>query len=155
MTAKASHLALLNVGELVAPMGSPEIAEFEALLDPVNAVADAAPGFVWRLQDEDGNATSYRLFDDDTLVNLSVWESIETVRAFVYGMHADGAHKRVMRRRDEWFVRLSDPYVVLWWVDAGHTPSVEEAGERLTHLREHGPTPHAFTFRESFPPPGA
>jgi hypothetical protein len=138
----------------VAPPGSPEVAEFEALLDPVNAAADAAPGFVWRLQDEEGNATSFRAFDSDTtLVNMSVWETIEALRSFAYGMYADGAHKRVMRRRAEWFVPMSDPFLVLWWVSAGHVPDLAEAEERLLLLRERGPTERAFTFRESFPPP--
>jgi hypothetical protein len=150
------HLAQVNVGEMVGPPGSPEIAEFEELLDPVNAAADAAPGFVWRLQDDDGNAQSFRMFDSDTiLVNMSVWESIETLRAFAYGMYADGAHKRVMRRRAEWFIPMDQAFLALWWVEAGHIPGLAEAEERLTHIRENGPTERAFTFRRSFPPPAA
>jgi hypothetical protein len=122
---------------MIAPPGSPEIAEFEELLDPVNA-------------------QSFRVFDSDTtLVNMSVWESIETLRAFAYGMHADGAHKRVMRRRAEWFVPSDAPILALWWVEAGHIPDLVEAEERLTHLRENGPTERAFTFRQSFPPPAS
>jgi hypothetical protein len=151
----AFHIAQLNIGELVAPSGSPEVAEFEALLDPINAIADAAPGFVWRLQDEEGNATSFRIFDGDTLVNMSVWESIESLRAFAYGMHADGAHTGVMRRRAEWFRPAKDAYLALWWVEAGHIPDLEEAAERLTYLRDRGPTERAFTFRKSFPPPAS
>ena len=117
-------------------------------LDPVNAVVDASPGFVWRLQTEDGNATAIRPFDDERLmVNMSVWESLEALRAFTYD---DETHRAVLKRRREWFERLEIEFV-LWWVPAGHIPTLEEAKERLAHLQEHGPTPHAFTFRHNFP----
>lgn len=146
------QLAELNIGRLRGPLGSPEVAGFEALLDSVNAIADASPGFVWRLQDEDGNATSVRAFDDELMiVNLSVWESIEALRAFVYTVRD---HKRPLREREQWFEPMADPHLVLWWIEAGAIPSVEEAKARLLALREDGPTPHAFTFRESFPAPG-
>jgi glycosidase len=142
------HLAQLNIGRLVAPVDSPLVAEFIALLDPVNALADAAPGFVWRLQADDGNATSFHIYGDDTLnVNMSVWESREALWSFVYS----GDHLAVMRRRREWFTRL-EQFICLWWVPAGHLPDIPEAEGRLTHLREHGPTPTAFTFKAYFPP---
>jgi hypothetical protein len=122
-----------------------------ALLDPVNAIADRAPGFVWRLQTEEGNATSIPVLGDDRLiVNMSVWESIDELVDFVY--RSD--HVAVIRRRREWFERIR-LYFALWWVPAGHLPTVTEAEERLEHLRAHGPTAHAFTFRRRFPPPGA
>ena len=122
------------------------MAEFVAALDPVNALADKAPGFVWRLQDEDGNATSIRAFDDERIiVNMSVWESIEQLAEFVYR----SGHLDVMRRRREWFERIR-VHMVLWRVPAGHLPSLAEAEERLEHLSEHGPTPHAFTFKRRF-----
>src|SRR5437660_6005004 len=137
------HLAQLNIGILRGPLDSPIVAGFVAALDPINALADASPGFVWRLQTEDGNATAIRPFDDDQMiVNLSVWESIDALAAFVY--RSD--HVSVMRRRREWFERIR-VFMVLWWVPVGHEPPVDEALARLDHLRDHGPTPHAFTFK--------
>jgi len=151
--AGAFHLAQLNIALPRQPLESPLLAEFVARLEPVNAAADTAPGFVWRLQTEEGDATGIRAFGDDRLiVNLSVWESLEALRAFVY---TDEVHKLVLRRRREWFAAFSQAYLVLWWVPAGHTPSVEEAEHKLDLLRRHGPTAAAFTFRRSFSPPGA
>jgi heme-degrading monooxygenase HmoA len=119
-------------------------------LEPVNALADAAPGFVWRLQTEDGDATAIRPFEDDRLiVNLSTWESVEALAAFVYS----GPHRAIMVRRREFFAPMREAFQVLWWsVDI---PTVAEAVVRLDHLRAHGPTPRAFTFRKPFPAPGA
>ena len=143
------HLAQLNVARLLAPIDAPQLADFVARLEPVNALAEATPGFVWRLQTEDGDATAIRAFDDEMiLVNMSVWESIDALAEFVY--RSD--HVDVMRRRREWFEHDAQPYLVLWWIPAGTTPTVEEARARLEHLRELGPTPHAFTFRQPFPP---
>jgi uncharacterized protein DUF3291 len=145
------HIAQVNIGLPVAPVGTSALAEFMALLDPVNAIADASPGFVWRLQTEEGNATSIPVLGDDRLiVNLSVWESIDQLADFVYR----SGHVAVMRRRREWFER-SKVFMALWWVPAGHRPAVTEAEERLEHLRAHGPTAHAFTFRQRFPAPDA
>jgi hypothetical protein len=144
------HVALLNVARMRAPLDSPQLAEFVANLDPVNAVADASPGFVWRHQDDNGNSTSVRVLDDDTLlVNLAVWESVDALAAFAY----DGAHRDIMRKRRQWFDRMPEPYLVLWWVPSGHEPSVGEAVDRLLHLRTHGPTAGAFTFKDRFPAP--
>jgi heme-degrading monooxygenase HmoA len=143
------HLAQLNVGLGQATVDAPEMAAFVANLDRVNALADAAPGFVWRLQDETGNATSIRPYDDERMiVNLSVWESVEALWAFVY----DSAHLEIMRRRREWFQRLPTAFVVLWWVPEGEIPTVEQAIARLEHLEANGPTPHAFTFKRRFAP---
>ena len=151
-------LAQVNIGRLVAPLDSPRLADFVAGLDPVNAVADAAPGFVWRLQTEDGDATAIRAFEHDAegadggiLINMSVWESVETLAAFVYG----DAHRAVLRRRREWFEQLTDVYAAAWWIPRGHIPTVTEAEERVKHLRRHGPTPYAFTLKVHFPPPGS
>jgi heme-degrading monooxygenase HmoA len=120
------------------------------MLDPVNALADRTPGFIWRLQTEDGNATAIRPFEDDRVaVNLSVWESLEALGEFVYASR----HLEVLQRRREWFEHMAEAYLVLWWIPAGTTPTVEEAKARLEALRERGPSPHAFTFREPFPPP--
>jgi heme-degrading monooxygenase HmoA len=146
----AYHVAQINVGLPLEPLDSARLADFVAALDPVNALADAAPGFVWRLQTEDGNATAIRVLDDDRLiVNMSVWESVEALAAFVYR----SAHTGVMRRRREWFVPMRESVTALWWVPAGTVPTVAEAETRLRHLRAHGPTPHAFTFRDPFPSP--
>ena len=136
------HLAQVNVARPRAPLDSPTLAGFMAQLDPINALADTAPGFVWRLQTEDGNATAIRVLGDENLmINLSVWESLEALGAFVY----DSRHRDVMRRRREWFVPLGEVYQALWWVPAGHVPTVGEAEARLLHLRSRGPTA---------PPPG-
>ena len=150
-------LAQVNVGRLLAPLDSPRLADFAAALDPVNAVAEAAPGFVWRLQTADGNATAVRGFEQDgegaaggILINMSVWESVEALGAYVYGP----AHVAVLRRRREWFSRMTDAYTALWWIPRGHLPTVVEAEDRVRQLRARGPTPHAFTLREHFPPPG-
>ncbi len=144
------ELAQVNIGRILAPMDSPELADFVALLDPVNAVADRSPGFVWRLQTEDGNATAMRVFDDNWLiVNMSTWQSPDALLEYVYGP----MHKMVLRRRREWFARVAEAMTALWWVPAGHRPTVREAEERLVMLRANGPTPEAFTLRDTFPPP--
>ena len=148
--ADGHHLAQVNVALPLAPLESEQLAEFVAALDPVNARADAAPGFVWRLQDEGGDATGFRVLDDDRLiVNLTVWQSIEALRAFAY---TDVGHVAVLRRRREWFDTM-DTYLALWWIEAGSIPTLEDAEERLRLLEAHGPTPRAFTFRAPFAPP--
>jgi hypothetical protein len=140
------QIAQVNIALPLEPIDSPLLAEFVSLLDPVNALADVSPGFVWRLQGDDGNATSVKVLDDDRLiVNMSVWNSIDELAGFVYR----SAHVSVMRRRREWFERVR-VYMVLWWVPAGHIPTVAEAEGRLKHLREHGPSPYAFTFNKRF-----
>jgi hypothetical protein len=146
------QLAQLNIARPVEPLTSDRLAPFVALLEPVNALADAAPGFVWRLQTEDGDATAVRALGDDTfIVNMSVWESLEALAEFVFG----GFHAEVMRRRREWFARLRDPYTVAWWVAVGERPTVADAEERLGCLRKHGPTRYAFTIQRAFPSPGS
>jgi len=145
------HLAQLNVAVAKTPMDSQTMAGFKAALEPINAIADEARGFVWRLQSEDGDATAIRPYEDERImVNMSVWESIEALRAFVY----TSDHTSVMRHRKRWFDELGI-HLVLWWVPAGHEPTVEQAKERLEHLTRRGPTPYAFTFRASFPAPDA
>ena len=143
------ELAQLNVAQMRLPMEDPGMADFVDNLDRINTLAESSPGFVWRLQDETGNATDFRPFGDDMLVNISVWEDAESLRAFVF----DTAHKEIMKRRAEWFDRMEMPYVVLWWVPAGHQPTEQEAGEKLELLRSQGPGPEAFNFRELFPSP--
>lgn len=143
------HLAQLNIAALRAPLDSPELADFVANLDRVNELADRSPGFVWRLVGEGDDATSLRPFGEDLIVNMSVWASIDALSRYVY----DSAHVDIMRRRREWFERMADSHLVLWWVRHGHIPTVAEAAERLEYLRRHGPTKRAFTFRACFDPP--
>ncbi len=145
------HLAEVNIARLREPLDSPLLADFVAALGPINALADASPGFVWRLQTDDGDATGLRPFDDDQMiVNLTTWQSFEALGDYVY--HSD--HTGVMRQRRRWFEQLREMHMVLWWVPAGHRPTVAEAEERLHHLHAHGPSPRAFTFRVPFAPPG-
>lgn len=144
------QLAQLNIARMRAPLESPVMAGFVALLDEVNALAERSPGFVWRLKGDGNDATSLRPFDDDyIIVNMSVWESIDDLRAYVY----KSAHAAPMRRRREWFKHFDGAYMVLWWVEAGHTPSVGEARQRLRQLAAQGPTADAFTFKQPFAPP--
>jgi len=144
-------LAQLNIMRLRAPLDSPALAPFVAALDPVNALAEAAPGFVWRLEAADGNSTSIRIFDDDTLiVNMSAWRSLAELTDYVYRT----AHTEIMRRRREFAVAIAEAYLALWWVPRGHAPTIAEAEERLRHLRAHGPSAFAFGIKTAFPPPG-
>jgi hypothetical protein len=145
------HIAQFNVGRAVAPLESAELADFVANLDRINALAQEAPGFVWRLQSDDGNATDIKVTDDPQfIINMSVWSSIDALFDFVYRT----AHSAIMARRREWFERPAEAYQVLWWVPAGHTPTPEEALERLELLRREGPSAQAFHFKSRFPPPG-
>ena len=142
------ELAQVNIGRLTAPLDSEQLRDFTEGLDPVNAVADASDGFVWRLKDDSGDATEFRIFGDEwLLVNMSVWRDTNALTAFMY----QGRHRELLARRREFFQRLDEAVTALWWVPAGHRPTVEEAEERLVHLRTHGPTPYAFNLRTSFP----
>lgn len=146
------HLAQLNVGHSLAPLNTPLLADFMGALDEINRLAEASTGFVWRLQSESGNATDVRHGDDPLfIVNMSVWQSAETLFDFVYRT----AHTKVMSRRREWFARPQQAFQVLWWIPIGTVPTVDEAMARLAHLQAYGPTPHAFTFKERFPAPDA
>ncbi|MBI1881103.1 MAG: DUF3291 domain-containing protein [Chloroflexi bacterium] len=150
MSSTKYHLAQVNIGRILAPLDDPLMAEFVARLDEINALADGSPGFVWRLQTEEGNATSVQAYDDKyILVNMSVWESLEHLKTYVY----KGAHTEVMRRRRQWFEKFEGMYLALWWVKAGHIPTVQEAKHRLEYLSEHGASAYAFTFKQPFPPP--
>jgi hypothetical protein len=144
------HLAQCNIARLRAPLDSPMLADFVAALEPINGLADRSPGFVWRLQTEEGDATSIRAFDDDMLiVNMSLWESVDALATFTY--RSD--HRQVLRRRREWFELIEDASVVLWWVPAGHIPTVDEARQKLDLLQALGATRDAFTLRTTFPAP--
>ncbi len=147
----AWRLAQINVGRLIAPYGSPPVAEFVASLPKINALADAQPGLVWRLTGAGDDATDIQAFDDPMMaMNMSVWESLEALAAFVYR----SGHRDFMRRRREWFEAPDQPYMALWWVPAGHRPSPAEGRARLEALQRDGPTPFAFSFRQPFPAPG-
>lgn len=146
----AWHLAQVNIARMVAPLDSPVMAGFVAKIGEFNALADRSPGFVWRFQDDSGNATYLRPYADERIIfNLSVWHSPDSLRAYVYRTgHAD-----LVRQRQQWFEHSDQAILALWWIPVGHIPSVEEAKERLEHLRAHGPTARAFTFRHTFPTP--
>jgi len=147
----AYELAQLNIGIIKGPIDSPVMAEFVANLDRINALAERTPGFVWRLQTEEGNATAIRPYPENAnmAVNLSVWKDVDSLRRFVF----QSAHVEIMRRRREWFEKMDEAFLVLWWVPKGHRPGIEEAKARLEILRRMGPTAEAFTFRQSYPPP--
>jgi len=145
---KDLHLAQVNIGRIRAPLATPLLAGFVARLDEINALAEQSPGFVWRLQTPEGNATALRPYDDERiLINMSVWESVGHLRDFVFGSR----HRELLQQRRDWFEKFEGVYAALWWVPPGHRPSIEEAKERLAHLAEKGPTPCAFSFRDPFP----
>jgi len=145
------QLAQVNIGRARGDTTDPVMAGFMARLEEINALAEASPGFVWRLQTEDGDATAVRPYDDSRImINMSVWADFPSLRDFVYR----SAHAPVMKRRREWFERFDRVFVALWWVPAGHRPSVTEAVDRLALLEEHGPTPLAFSFAQPFGPDG-
>ena len=144
------HLAQMNVGHMVDEADSPALAGFMAQLDAINALADAAPGFVWRLQGEGGNATGIRPRENSRfIVNMSVWTDVECLFTYVYQTR----HREVMVGRRAWFERPEGAYQVLWWVRAGHVPTVEQGLARLAVLQAEGPSPAAFTFKSVFPAP--
>jgi Domain of unknown function (DUF3291) len=146
-------IAQVNIGRIRAALDDPIMAGFVNRLEEINALADAAPGFVWRLQTDEGNATYFRPYDDDEwmLLNMSVWSDVESLRRYVY----QTAHRELLRERHSWFEKLSGVYMALWWVPAGHIPGIDEAKKRLAHLEAHGPTQYAFTFQRIFEPDDA
>lgn len=146
----AFHLAQVNIARARFPIDDARMADFMSRLDAINALADQADGFVWRLQDDSGNATNFQPYDDPRiLINLSVWKSVEALFQFVYKT----AHSEVMRRRHDWFEKPNSPHMCLWWTPADEHPSTLDGTTRLLHLGQFGPTASAFTFRDRFPPP--
>jgi hypothetical protein len=144
------HLAQVNIGRIRAPMNDPIMAEFAQALDEINALAEASPGFIWRLKDDSGNATAIVAFPDPRqLVNLSVWSDLASLQAYVYR----SVHGRFFARREAWFEKLAGAHLALWWIPAGYIPTVNEAKERLAVLDRLGPTAEAFTFRQAFAAP--
>jgi hypothetical protein len=145
------QLAQLNIAQLKAPLDSPELKDFVDNLDRINALAENSPGFVWRLVGDGNDATSLRPLGDDVIVNLTVWRDVASLRDYAY----KSPHTEVMKRRREWFTRMSEAYLALWWVPAGRIPTVAEAVAKLMHLRKHGPSAEAFTFGEAYSAPDA
>ena len=144
------HLAQINIGRLVAPLDDPRIAGFVAQLDPINALAEQSPGFVWRLKSDSGNATDIAYNDDPfVIVNMSVWESVDALRNYVYRSQ----HRNVLKDRAKWFEKMDKPHYCLWWITAGHIPTVAEGRERLEHYQLHGATAYSFWFQKLFPEP--
>jgi len=141
------HLAQLNVGHIRYPTDDPRVAEFMGALDSVNPLAERSPGFVWRLKDDNGNATDIKVSDDPQfIINMSVWETPEQLEHFVWNT----VHKRIYQKKGNWFEPMQTPHFVLWWIPAGHLPTTAEALARLDHLTKHGPSEHAFGW-ESLP----
>jgi hypothetical protein len=152
MTEPKFHIAQINIAAMRFALDHAEMTPFVAQLDRVNALADSAPGFVWRLQDDSGHATAIKAYaDENILINMSVWPGIEDLFEYSY----QSAHAEVLRGRKQWFTRLETAALALWWVRGGEIPSVPEGVARHDHLRQHGPSAHAFTFKQRFPPPPA
>jgi len=144
------HIAQINIGRILAPIEDPLMAEFVSQLAPINAIADTTSGFIWRLQTDNGDATSIRIYDDEMIaINMSVWESVDALREFAY----KSQHAGVMRDRKRWFAKFDGPYMALWWIPAGHIPTPQEGKERLEYLRQHGETEYAFSFKKIFSQP--
>ena len=142
------QIAQVNIGRIRGPLEGPVMAGFVNRLEEINALADSSPGFVWRLQTSEGNATYLRPYADDRLLlNMSVWETVEALKRYVYRT----AHAELLRQRHQWFEKMSRVYAALWWVPRNHIPGIDEAKKRLAHLDAHGPTQFAFTFQETFP----
>jgi len=146
MTIPALQLAELNIGRLRYDLADPRMADFVNNLDLVNGLAERSEGFVWRLKDDSGNATSIRGFDDPRIIlNISVWASIEDLERYVW----QTLHKRFYGRQQKWFDRLDGPHLVMWWVAAGHRPTIAQALERYRHLVAHGPSEFAFGWESA------
>ena len=144
------HLVQSNVARMLGPIEDPVMAGFVERLEPLNALADESPGFVWRYQTDAGDATEVRVFNDELILfNMSVWESVEALENFVYRSN----HAEALQKKAEWFERASRATLALWWIEVGHVPSVEEAKDRFDVLWRDGPSAEAFTFRDRFPAP--
>jgi Domain of unknown function (DUF3291) len=144
------HLAEINIARLIAPIDDPRIASFVAQIDAINALAEHAPGFVWRLTASGGAASTYVRYSDDDriIVNMSAWIGIEALHAYVYR----SGHGAVFRDRRQWFEPLGNS-MALWWIPEGHTPTLDEGRSKLELVTQRGPSPEAFTFKQRFPPP--
>lgn len=144
------HLAQVNIGKVRFGLESPEMADFVNNLEPINAIAEKSPGFVWRLKDESGDATNVKVEDNpDIIVNMSVWENVESLKHFMFKTH----HISFLKRKKEWFVPMAEASYALWWVPKGYIPTVQEAMTRLEHLRKHGESKEAFSFKSNYAKP--
>lgn len=141
------QLAQLNIAQAKYDLDAPQIKDFVDNLDIVNTTAENTPGFVWRLKDDSGCATNIQAFDDpNMLVNMSIWRDVDSLKDFMFRTH----HKGFMRRKGEWFHKLPQANYVMWWIEENHRPTIEEALQRLEHLRGHGESAYAFSFKKVF-----
>jgi hypothetical protein len=141
------QLAQINIAKARGPMDDAVMKEFSDNLDPINQIAESSPGFIWRLKDESGNATDIQSYDDqDIIINISVWECMEALKNFMFKTH----HIDFLKRKKEWFYPMSEVTYALWWVPLGHQPNIDEAKSRLLHLQQHGESPQAFSFKNTF-----
>lgn len=143
------HLAQLNIATPLAPLDTPQLADFVANLDRINQLAESSDGFIWRLIEDCRDPQLEHPFPETVIVNMSVWRDMETLKSFAF----KSAHADIMRRRREWFIKMATAYTVMWWIPVGHQPSLHEAAERLAHLDKHGSTEYAFTFSKPFAHP--
>ncbi|MEM8805851.1 MAG: DUF3291 domain-containing protein [Cyanobacteria bacterium P01_G01_bin.38] len=151
-TAPAYVLAQINIGLTKAPLDDPIMAEFVAALDEINALAEQSPGFIWRLQTPSGNATEIHAYDNPRqLLNISVWRGVEPLRDYVY----KSMHGKFFARRRHWFEKFQGEHFAMWWIPAGHLPTVEEGKAKLALLEQRGDSPESFTFAKVYPPPAA
>lgn len=144
------HLAQLNIAKMKFELDDIRMKDFVDNLDKVNGLAEQSPGFVWRLQTEERDATNLRVFDDNMLlVNLSVWETLAHLQHFVY----HSFHLEILKRKQEWFDKMDSVHQVLWWIPAGESADLEESKRRLSYLQKHGESEYAFSFRKNFDAP--
>jgi hypothetical protein len=143
------HLAQINIGRMNAPLTDPIMHGFVSRLDEINKLAESSPGYIWRLQTDEGNATAIKVYEDERIIiNMSVWESIDALFNFTYKT----VHTQPLRERSQYFEKM-EIFMTLWWIPVGHIPTALEGKERLEHYQAHGPTPHAFSFKNRFPMP--
>lgn len=144
------HIAQVNVAQAKADMDSDLMQGFTSRLDEINALADGADGFIWRLKEDGGSATAIRIFDDPLLlINMSVWANLDALKHYV----CKSLHVELIKDREAWFNKMGESHQALWWIPAGHIPSIEEAQKQLEYIRKHGPSAQAFTFAKPYPRP--
>ncbi len=144
-------IAEINIAKMKGvDINDPIMKEFVENLDAVNQIAEKSEGFVWRLKDENNNATILNPYNDETIIiNVSVWKSIETLENFMYRTF----HSDFLKRRKEWFLTYGSAHTAMWWIPEGHIPTMQEAVDKLSFLQTNGPSPNSFDFRHKFPAP--
>jgi len=142
------HLAQINIAHMKGiNLDDPSMGGFTSRLDEINQIAESHDGFIWRLKDDTGNATSFNPFDNDQLIiNLSVWRDVNSLFKYVY----QSLHKELIKGKKEWFYNLGKPHLAMWWIESGHIPTLQEAKEKLALIDEHGPSIEAFNFKHLF-----